>query len=602
MSVDNFPTFRRVTRGVFRDTRIMLVVAIIVFALGVLASYIVASASGEREAVQYSSLTENAHDDFTGHIQTRVASYQALLRGSAGLLALKDREELTAAKWRQYVGILRSEQSLDDLQGIGYAEIIPERNLDTYRARMEREHRFDVDLRPTTPRSTYTSISYLEPMDADNRRAIGYDMFSDAVRRSAMTHARDAGVTALTAPVVSVQDITEENPPKTILAYFPVYSSSTVPATTAERQSSVVGYAYLLFRASDLLAEYRPSSSDGQTYLDIADVTDAEEIGVYRSQDYDTNNPSILSKTIDVGERKWRISLYLDGTERSALLGPTWLFIMGLLTSLLVAASLYLMLRHRQKIIEEAHEQELNRARNDLLALASHQLRTPATGTRQYIGMLIEGFFGPLNDEQISVAERAYNANERQLEIVDEILYVAKAESGQIFLNHSETDIIKLMRDIIANVHDDAKKKNIDINLVAKRKKLPIDIDSKYITMSLENLLSNAMKYSYPDSTIKVKIAATAGDTVTIAFIDQGVGIDQDSQARLFEKFARIHNPLSASEGGSGLGLYLAEKLINAHGGTIDVVSEVGKGSTFTVTLPVHKTTTENVVQLTEYR
>lgn len=590
------------TKGLFRDSRMMLVTAIIVFTIGVLASYIVASTAGARQAAQHQSQTENTLDDLTGHIKTRIASYQALLRGSAGLLALKDRDELTADKWRHYAAILRSEQSFDDLQGIGYSEILEPSELARYQRRMEREHGFNITLRPNTLRPEYTSISYLEPLDADNRRAIGYDMFSDELRRKAMTNARDTGSTSLTAPVVSVQDLTKDDPPKTILAYFPVFDTDTVPTSVDERRQSIVGYAYLLFRAADLLAEYRSLTNQNLSYFDITDITESSPVSIYQSSDYDTEHAGAIDKVIDVGERQWRVSLYLQPSQPSSLLGSTWIFVLGLIISLLVASSLYLLLRHRHEVIEEAHEQELNQARNDLLALASHQLRTPATGTRQYIGMLLEGFFGSLTTEQAAVAQRAYNANERQLEIVDEILYVAKAESGQIFLNYSEVDIAKLLRDIIANIHDDAKKKNVEIVFTSRRKKLPIEVDTKYITMALENLLSNSLKYSYPDSTVKVRLSLIDNKLVKISFRDKGVGIDKEDQALLFKKFTRLDNPLSTSEGGSGLGLYLAEKLINAHGGTIDVESELGRGSTFTVTLPVDKTNGENVVQLTDYK
>lgn len=238
-------------------------------------------------------------------------------------------------------------------------------------------------------------------------------------------------------------------------------------------------------------------------------------------------------------------------------------------------------LRRQQQELET-----LNGAKDEFIAIASHQLRTPATGVKQFLGLLMEGYAGELTDQQQEFVTRAYNTNARQISLVNDLLRVAQVDAGKVVLSKESTDICKIVREITEEVQNTIKsrKQTIDVTMPDEAH-LTVDVDPSRFRMVMENLIDNASKYTRHGG--KVSVVVEQGETmVTLRVIDTGVGIDTLSQAKLFTKFSRIPNELSDSVSGSGLGLYWVKKIVELHGGTIEVTSKAGTGSTFTVTVP----------------
>lgn len=227
----------------------------------------------------------------------------------------------------------------------------------------------------------------------------------------------------------------------------------------------------------------------------------------------------------------------------------------------------------------------LNRAKDEFISVASHQLRTPATAVKQYLGMILEGYVGNLTKEQRAAVETAYQSNERQLATVSDLLRVAQADAGKIKLDKENIYI----RDLIREVMDEQSAKFLSRNQSVTFKPLKhptlVCVDQARVRMVLENLLDNASKYTPEGKRITIT-CSLIGKAVSIKVKDEGVGIEPRYMKRLFQKFSRIDNPLSTQAGGTGLGLYWAKKIVELHGGTLSVRSTPGKGSTFTVTLP----------------
>src|SRR5690606_7292189 len=214
-----------------------------------------------------------------------------------------------------------------------------------------------------------------------------------------------------------------------------------------------------------------------------------------------------------------------------------------------------------------------------------HQLRTPATSVKQYLGMVLEGFAGKLNSQQSTLLDKAYESNERQLHIINEILYVAKIDAQGIVLTPRQLNINKLLRELTQELSVSAKKSNQKIRLVMPKKQVYIEADEHSLRMAIENLISNALKYAEEGSTTTVKLT-TNSDEVQIAVKDKGIGIDPQDMPLLFQRFSRIPNELSRQTTGSGIGLYLSQQLVKLHNGDITVDSAKNKGTTFIITLP----------------
>jgi PAS domain S-box-containing protein len=228
----------------------------------------------------------------------------------------------------------------------------------------------------------------------------------------------------------------------------------------------------------------------------------------------------------------------------------------------------------------------LNRAKDEFISLASHQLRTPATGVKQYLGMVLEGFAGGITDEQQEMLAQAYDSNERQIAIVNDILKVAQADSGKVVLDKNDVDIVRLMKAVLNEHASKFAARRQKVQAKFPDKPIVVSIDEGRLRTVLDNLIDNASKYTFEGKNITVRITQKK-QHVLIAIKDQGVGIANEDADKLFHKFSRLDNSLSKSVDGTGLGLYWAKKVVDLHGGSISVVSDPGKGSTFTVSLPI---------------
>ena len=181
---------------------------------------------------------------------------------------------------------------------------------------------------------------------------------------------------------------------------------------------------------------------------------------------------------------------------------------------------------------------------------------------------------------------KAYISNERQLEIINQILYVARADSGRILLNKQAVDLNTLVIQVINEQSGTIKSKKQKIIYKKSRSKLIISADKQYLHMAIDNLINNASKYTHNGGRITVSLKKAKGEAI-VSIQDTGVGIDQKEAERAFEKFTRLDNDLSTQVGGSGIGLYLCKQIVELHGGRIVLESKVGKGSTFIIYLPI---------------
>lgn len=230
-------------------------------------------------------------------------------------------------------------------------------------------------------------------------------------------------------------------------------------------------------------------------------------------------------------------------------------------------------------------ERALEIAKGDFVSLASHQLRTPASGVRMLLAMLRDGYGGPLRSEQKQMVEQAYDANERLLRIADDLLNVAKLESGRIVLHPREVDLRTWLETLCVQQKMLAHQEQLKLVVDLPKKAVPWQVDPARLSMAIDNLLSNARKYTPPRGTITVTLQA-GPRLCRILVSDTGTGMTKAEIGNLFGKFTRLDNAASKGTDGTGLGLYLAKSIVDLHGGSIHVQSKPGKGSTFTVRLP----------------
>ncbi|CAN5450125.1 hypothetical protein BH10PAT3_BH10PAT3_4330 [soil metagenome] len=229
---------------------------------------------------------------------------------------------------------------------------------------------------------------------------------------------------------------------------------------------------------------------------------------------------------------------------------------------------------------------ELNDAKDEFVSMASHQLRTPATIVKQYTTMLRDGYAGDLTKQQTKMLNSAIFSNERQLEIIEDLLRVARLEAGKVYLAKTTCNVTRIINSVIReqNITFNSRKQNVVFR--TSPKDTHAYMDKKLMRMVIENLLDNAGKYSQLGKTMTITLRQNAKQT-TISFDDEGVGILKKDLKKLFKKFSRINNSMSESTVGTGLGLYWVRKIIELHSGSITATSIKGHGSKFTVNLPI---------------
>lgn len=232
------------------------------------------------------------------------------------------------------------------------------------------------------------------------------------------------------------------------------------------------------------------------------------------------------------------------------------------------------------------HEREVDRVKTEFVSLASHQLRTPLSTINWYAEMLLSGDAGQVNENQKKYLEEAYKASKRMVELVNALLNVSRLEMGTFVVEPEPTDIVEVAKACAKELKLQISEKK----LVIREKYDPgipsISADPKLLAIVFGNLLSNAVKYTPKGGSIKLSISKANGQ-LSIVVADTGYGIPKNQQDKIFTKLFRADNIREQDTEGTGLGLYIVKAIIDHSGGKIWFESEVNKGTTFYVTLPL---------------
>ena len=214
----------------------------------------------------------------------------------------------------------------------------------------------------------------------------------------------------------------------------------------------------------------------------------------------------------------------------------------------------------------------------------SHELRTPLNSIIGFSGILLQELAGPLNPEQKKQLSMVYDSSEHLLALINDVLDISKVEAGEFTLADEQVSIPAVITKAVATVRPLADKKGLAIEMVVDPGAGEVRGDRRRIEQVFLNLLSNAVKFTDQGS-VRVECSRRGGQVVT-SIRDTGIGISEKDLAGLFRPFSQVDTGLTRRYEGTGLGLSISRKIMEMMGGTIEVESEVGKGSTFSVHLP----------------
>lgn len=238
-------------------------------------------------------------------------------------------------------------------------------------------------------------------------------------------------------------------------------------------------------------------------------------------------------------------------------------------------------LKEKQQI-KELKEQ--SKYRKEFLGNVSHELKTPIFNIQGYILTLLDG---GLNDPNINrlYLERAEKNINRIISIVEDLSTITKLESGELTLEYENFNLLKLVEDVFEMYEIKAKRKNIELKIKAGApKNVLVFADKKGIIQVLSNLVENSIKYGRENGTTSIDFY-DMDKNYLIEISDDGIGIDENNLPRIFERFYRVDKHRSREQGGTGLGLSIVKHIIDAHSQTLNVRSQLGKGTSFAFTL-----------------
>jgi GAF domain-containing protein len=225
--------------------------------------------------------------------------------------------------------------------------------------------------------------------------------------------------------------------------------------------------------------------------------------------------------------------------------------------------------------------------KSEFLANMSHELRTPLNAIIGFSEVLSERMFGELNEKQAEYLKDIYASGQHLLALINDILDLSKIEAGRMELDVSEFHLPAALDNALTLVRERAGRRDIALGLTVDERLGQIRADERKVRQVVLNLLSNAIKFTPEGGRIEVRAAAVDG-SVEVSVTDTGVGIAPEDQEAIFEEFKQVGTAAKKVEG-TGLGLALSRKFIELHGGRIWVKSELGAGSTFTFTIPIHR-------------
>lgn len=245
-----------------------------------------------------------------------------------------------------------------------------------------------------------------------------------------------------------------------------------------------------------------------------------------------------------------------------------------------------LMEQRRRLVAEKEHAEASSRAKSEFLANMSHELRTPLNAILGFAEAILSGIFGAPSAKHGEYIQAIHQSGRHLLDLVNELLDMAKIEAGQLELFRSRVALGEVLTDCLGLVEALSARKGVAVTAGDFDPALQVLVDGVRLRQAVLNILSNAIKFTPSGGSVHMEAAAGATGGAVITITDTGIGMSADDLRIAMEPFRQITNYLTKSESGTGLGLPLARRFIEAHGGMLTVDSEPGIGTTVTITLP----------------
>ena len=480
-------------------------------------------------------------------IKDRLRIYEQALWGGVGFMNASN-SQVSRQEWAKYVESLKINQHWPGIQGIGFSIPVQPEEKQTHIEKIRSKGFPEYLIKPEGTRGFYTAIIYLEPFDWRNKRAFGYDMWSNEIRRIAMTYARDEGVAATSGVITLVQE-TKEDVQRGFLTYLPVYRTKTIPKTLKERREQFMGWVYAPFRAGDLMKGITGTEDpniefeifDGDTMSQETLLFDSNPGLHFNQSQHDHDFQKTVRITLQ--GRPWTIQFNTPdiSSENSEKYLPLLVALAGGFVDLLlfyVIYSLYFINRRAETIAKKMTKE--SRDANEKLIVINANLKKTTVSLKEKETLLQEIHHRVKNNMAVISSLLSLQAKNIEDSHVKDIL---KESQGRIYAMSavhetlhgseklSEIDLKSYLSKIATSIFQTYSTNHQKVKLNNNVEEIPIDLNQAYpLGLTINELISNSLKYAFPDEREgEICVSIKKLDTeLELTVMDNGVGIPKD--------------------------------------------------------------------------
>ncbi|MFA5327593.1 MAG: CHASE domain-containing protein [Prolixibacteraceae bacterium] len=530
---------------------------------------------------------------FEGKIQKQFVANAQTLYSSAAFIASSD--TISRDEWQEFQFLNKSHNELLGIQGIGYSIIVGKKDLDKLEMKIQKEGYPNFKVIPEGKRDLYSVVLFIEPQTKRNMQALGFDGYSESVRREAMIEACDNDYVTISDKIFLVQDSGKVNEPG-VIVFAPVFKPGSTFVESESRKSAIKGWVFCTYRVNELMQNMLGQWNYEALQLKIYDDKNLNSDNLLFDSDFvygishSTKKDQNLKITVNLNGNFWILDFTSFRNHKYTLpLRVIIIVINGIIISLLLFVLAIGLINARTKSlqIQKLNDElkKVNKNKDRFISLLAHDLKSPFNSLLGFSELLSENLNELKNEDLAMYVDRIYTSAQVSYLLLEELLLWARVQSDQFPCNPEILNINEICDSMISDHQLVAGKKNISVKFFAAPG-MQVRADELMVKTILRNLLVNAIKFTKPGGSVQVSITKY-DNRVVISVADTGIGMSAEEKTLLFEITNLKSKPGTENERGTGLGLMLCKDMVNKNGGDIWVESTLGKGSVFSFSLPL---------------